>query len=233
VQSVRFSATNVTLFGLSISKLLLTGISHCVILGLAGCRPTGSGPKSDANFAHSEETTVEAGPSARRGKKFPPSDVSQYVKFEKVAYFRRGKESELDAAKVHESDPAVRPKGQLFGWVLSGPSRRLEPNDATDLAGLLATPEDVTNQQARAWAGGVKAHLLAFDSAHKPLFAVDLQTTTPSEVVFQAVRGVNADLVRSWCDSEYEDFFYYEVTDSRLAAILFAIALELAQPPDR
>jgi hypothetical protein len=69
--------------------------------------------------------------------------------------------------------------------------------------------------------------LVAFDAAGKPLFNVNLQTTTPEEIVFQDLRPVHGDLVRSSLDAEREYFFYYEVTDYRLAAHLFAIALEV------
>lgn len=211
--------------------------AFCALLmvgpGLLACRrgaataaPAATTPPSSA-----DEEFAPSPQGLRRMNRFPVSDAAKHLYFEKTASFRLGTEVEIDLEEIRGIDASIGDaSGTVFGTRLSGPHRQVEAFEAKELATFMRSPQDVINTQGRPWAGGAKVGLVAFDAAGKPLFQVDLQTTTPEEIVFQDLRPVHGDLVRFWLDAEYEHFFYYEVTDYRIAAHLFAIALELSAP---
>jgi hypothetical protein len=160
--------------------------------------------------------------------RFPVSDAAKHLRFDKVASFRIGAHDEVALDEIRGFDASIGDaSGTVFVTRLSGSPRPVEAFEAKELAEFMRSPKDVTNTQARPWAGGAKVGLVALDATGHPLFLVDLQTTTPSEIAFRDLRPVHSELVRDWIDAEYEQFFYYEVTDYRIAAHLFAIALEL------
>lgn len=164
----------------------------------------------------------------RRMDRFPVSDAAKHLCFEDVASFRLGAADEVSLDEIRGFDASIGDaSGTVFVTRLSGAPRPVEAFEAKELAEFMRSPTNVTNTQARPWAGGAKVALVAFDATGQPLFLVDLQTTTPSEIAFRDLRPIHSDLIRDSLDAEWEHFFYYEVTDYRIAAHLFAVALEL------
>jgi hypothetical protein len=160
--------------------------------------------------------------------RFPVSDAARHLRFEGVASFRLGAFDEVDLDEIRKFDTSIGDtSGTVFVTRLSGAPRAVGTFEAKELAEFMRGAKKVTNTQARPWAGGAKVSLVAYDAANQPIFLVDLQTTTPEEIAFHDLRPVHGDLVRDSLDAEWEHFFYYEVTDYRIAAHLFAIALEL------
>jgi hypothetical protein len=210
---------------LAISAILMVGA------GPVACRretATAAPPVAPTPTSSADEEVTLSPQGLRRIARFPVSDAEKHLRFDEVASFRLGAAVEIDLDEIREFDASIGDaSGLVFGTKLSGAPRPLKPFKAKQLAEFMRSPKHVTNTQARPWAGGAKVKLVAFDAAGKPLFLVDLQTTTPSEIAFCDLRPVHSDLVRDWIDAEFEQFFYYEVTDYRIAAHLFAIALEL------
>lgn len=168
-------------------------------------------------------------PIDRKMKIFPVSTLAEHVDFKKVAYFRSATESGLKGSAIIKIDPKVAKGEDLSGLILAPRRRPIDEKHRNRLAVAITKVPlgEIAAEQRRPWAGGIKSALVAFSAEDLPLFSIDLQTTTPTEVVFDKVWPLNADLVRYDCRADYFESFYYEIDSAEIAVELFAIALEL------
>jgi hypothetical protein len=175
----------------------------------------------------SAEEPTDVAPIELLKERFPISKLPSVIKFDEITYFRAVHEKR--SIDVVTKEGAKEP---VIAYSLNKTKYEMPRSFKKNLAAAIGNiqTENASNEQVRPWAGGIRIRLVAFSADDTPQFTCDLQTTTPTEVAFARARGVDADTVRSETSEEYLDAFYYEVRDPIIAAILFAIAIELNSP---